>query len=253
MCQSSTKLATTSEHKSTMVSPYQSYMEMLLPLVEASIRNNSKEEQVSSSCSSGEETNEVIIRICFDNARPLADQASMTMRSRQRQKEAPKICRWSSTPDLLDVVSLKVASAGPRSVEDLRSLMTQNSRPARSSDSVSKNKNDRWHIVSSSQSPSISNSVLNRKRSPQSVKKVTNPFDLSMPGLAIPTPPITASGAIRQQKAKVLMRKSKSIPDDKCSNSVHHHLKVPQRKLSIESDSILKSMLDRFERTDPEM
>lgn len=280
MCQPTTSAAT-NQDKSIMVTPYQSYIEMLLPLLGGSIGDSSTEKQPpnSSLSSSVEDTTEIIVKICFDNARLLTDRDSMTMRSRQKQKATTRICRWSSTPDLADA-SLKVAATAntdnaPRSIEDLRSLMTQNSRPARSSDGLrnlarsSKNaehesnhlKNDRWYIPSSSSntSPAANSSLSDRKKSPQTVQKTKSPFDLPMPSLTIPlstmTAPTTAKKALHQQeqarRAKGSLRKSRSMPEDKTS-SRNHHLKIPQRQSSMESDSVLKTMLNRFETTDSE-
>ena len=275
MCQLTTTVASNQEKK-IMVTPYQSYIEMLLPLLEASLGDCSTKKQPpnSSLSSSVEDTAEVTIKICFDNARPLTDRDSMTMRSRQQQKESTKICRWSSTPDLSGA-PLKVAAPAntdnaPRSLEDLRSLMTQNSKPARSSDSLRKlarprqnaehesdrKKNDQWHIPSTNTSPATSSSQAHRRMSPQTFPKTKSPFDLSMPGLNIPlsaTAPITANKALQQEKQakkeKGLLRKSRSIPEDKVT-SRHLHLKIPQRQSSLESDSVLKTMLNRFETTD---
>ena len=232
MCQA-TSTPNQDNNNSTMLSPYHSYIQMLLPVGSAATCD-----RLNFSSSEKEElTTEVVVKICFDNARPLTDQASMTMRSLQVQK-ITKVCRWSSVPDLVGA-SLKAStnSSALRSSEDLRNLRTQNSRLPRSSDNLrnlarasSKKEdeparqcqNDRWNISNTK------NKANKAAKRPQ----VKNPFDLSIPGLPLPVSSTASRPQLTTPGAGTVQR-----------------LKAPQRKHSIESDSKLKTILNRFETT----
>lgn len=258
MCQPTITSTTTSanqEDSSTnmvSISPYQSYIQMLLPTTRMVM-----EEGMSESASlpiTGDDgtlknmafsSEKVIIKICFDNARALTDEASMTVRSRQKQKMPKIMSRWSSVPDMAEV-SAQVSSSDastPRSLEDFRSLRTQNSMPARSSDDLrmaarnsllkkdeAGNRNDRWHISSNS------NKTKKTKSAKMSQPK-NSLFDLTMPGLPLPLP----AGASAPFPG--------ASPGSSITTTTGQLLKRPQRKNSMEGDSILKTILNRFETT----
>lgn len=207
MCPSATQPA-------AMINPYQSYIQMLLPLVISTD---------DSFCNgSGKLPPQVTVSICADNARSLADDASMTMKLLK-----PKVSdgnRWSSVPDLqgfMSAMPTKSRKSNLRSIEDLQSLMTNNSRRPRSTDNLracfslgSLNKKSTQNTP-----PSRGNDRWESKSSQRLQASKRNPFDLQMPGL----PPLSIS---KSPKASLRILRS-TIKGS--GTSAKNSLKLPQR------------------------
>ena len=244
----------------TMRNPYESYIQTLLPLMvkaaAESVGDSADGEAAAAAVS--EPLTKVTISICSDNARPLAEDASMTMKLLKPKVSA--VNRWSSVPDLqgfaFTSLSAKKGSSNSRSIDDLRNLMTNNSRRPKSTDNLRaalstsalarrqspttsnsppSRGNDRWESKASSQKKNLfdlgmpglpvpsngrGNDRWQSKASRSSTKQ--NPFDLRMPGL-------TLSGAASARRA---MARSHTMPSAKLGGQ---SLRLPQRTTSMEA------------------
>lgn len=110
-----------------MANAYESYIRMLL--WESS-------EQDDGTKAAGELPPVVTLVVVSDNARSLSGETSMTM-NLLKPTVASTMDRWSSLPELTEMKAGFTKKSRRRSVDDLRELMTSNSRIPHSSSSLS--------------------------------------------------------------------------------------------------------------------